>query len=73
MLQDSTSKSKRMITGKAKADQIIASKMKYVAAPCLSCHRQLGEISNHYQLGVKVETIAALASKSLVLKPKKVE
>ncbi len=40
---------------------------------CLSCHRQLGEISNHYQLGVKVETIAALASKSLVLKPKKVE
>ncbi len=70
MLQDSSSKPKRMITGKAKADQIIASGVKNVAAPCLSCHRQLGDISNHYDLGVKVETIAALASRALVL-PKK--
>jgi Fe-S oxidoreductase len=67
MLQDSTSKAKRMITGKAKADQIIASGVKNIAAPCLSCHRQLGDISNHFQLGVQVDTIAALASKSLVL------
>ncbi len=56
-----------MITGKAKADQIMASKVEYVAAPCLSCHRQLGDISNHYKLGVKVDTIAAMASRSLIL------
>ncbi len=67
LLQDSTSKSKRMITGKAKAEQIIASGVKHVAAPCLSCHRQLGEISKHFNLGVTVNTIAALASKALVL------
>ncbi|MBU1344426.1 MAG: (Fe-S)-binding protein [Proteobacteria bacterium] len=67
MLQDSTSKAKRMITGKAKADQIIASGVKNIAAPCLSCHRQIGDISKHFKLGVKVDTIAAMASRSLVL------
>ncbi len=68
MLQDSTSKAKRMLTGKAKADQLIAAKVKAVAAPCLSCHRQLTDISNHFQLGIKVDTISAMASKALVLK-----
>jgi len=67
MLQDSKSKSKRMITGKAKANQIIASNVDYIAAPCLSCHRQLGDISNHYKLNVKVDTICAIASRSLIL------
>lgn len=69
MLQDSSSKDKRMITGKAKADQMIAAGVNHVAAPCLSCHRQLGEISNYYNLGVKVETIASLASKALKMNP----
>ncbi|NOX35021.1 MAG: (Fe-S)-binding protein [Deltaproteobacteria bacterium] len=67
MLQDSKSKPKRMITGKAKADQIIASGVQNLAAPCLSCHRQLGEISNHFKLGVKVYTVAEIASSSLIL------
>ncbi len=67
MLQDSKSFNKRMITGKAKADQIIKSGVGCVAAPCLSCNRQLGDISKHYKLGVRVDTIASLASKSLVL------
>ncbi|MFH2058346.1 MAG: (Fe-S)-binding protein [Pseudomonadota bacterium] len=66
MLQDSSSKTKRMITGKAKADQIMESKVKNIAAPCLSCHRQLADIVKHYKLGVKVDTIAALASRSLI-------
>lgn len=68
MLQDSSSKSKRMITGKAKADQIIGSGVKNIATPCLSCHRQLGDIVNHYKLEVKVDTIAAIASRSLLKK-----
>lgn len=67
MLQDSTSKAKRMKTGKAKADQIISSCVKNIAAPCLSCHRQIGDISTFHKLGVKVDTIAALASRCLVL------
>lgn len=68
MLQDSTSKPKRMITGKAKADQIKRVNVKHLAAPCLSCHRQLGEISQHFELGVSVDTIAAMASRALVMK-----
>ena len=67
MLQDSTSKSKRMITGKAKAAQIKNAGVSHVAAPCLSCHRQIGDISKHFDLGVNVETIAAMAARSLVL------
>ncbi|THB78222.1 MAG: (Fe-S)-binding protein [Desulfobacteraceae bacterium] len=67
MLQDSSSKPKRMLTGKAKADQITAAGVTHVAAPCLSCHRQLGEISAHFKLNVAVDTIASMASKCLVL------
>ncbi|MCK5543178.1 MAG: hypothetical protein KAI40_10850 [Desulfobacterales bacterium] len=60
-----------MITDKAKADQIIASGIKNIAAPCLSCHRQLGDISKHFELGVQVDTIAAIVSRSLVLPTQK--
>lgn len=67
MLQDSTSKPKRMITGRAKVNQIKAANVNTVAAPCLSCHRQLTDICNHYELQVRVETISAMASKALIL------
>ena len=45
LLQDSTTTKKRMISGKPKADQMKATGLKHIAAPCLSCHRQLGELS----------------------------
>ena len=67
LLQDSTSKPKRMITGKPKADQMKAAGLPNLATACLSCHRQLGELSNHFKLGIKVETVAFLASESLIL------
>jgi Fe-S oxidoreductase len=67
ILQDSTTTKKRMITGKPKADQMKATDLDHLATACLSCHRQLGELSNHFNLGIKVETVAALASESLVL------
>ncbi len=67
ILQDSTSKNKRMITGKPKADQMVATGLPHLATACLSCHRQLGELSNHYKLGIKVDTVASLASESLIL------
>lgn len=67
LLQDSTSTKKRMISGKAKADQMRASGVKNLATACLSCHRQLTELSKHYKLGIKVDTVAALAEEALIL------
>jgi len=67
ILQDSTSKKKRMITGRPKADQMKATGLDHLATACLSCHRQLGELSNHFKLGIKIDTVASLASESLVL------
>ncbi len=67
ILQDSTSTKKRMITGRPKADQMKATGCDHLATACLSCHRQLDELSTHFQLGIKVDTVAYLASQSLVL------
>jgi Fe-S oxidoreductase len=67
LLQDSHSTSKRMITGRPKADQMRATGLAHLATACLSCHRQLGELSNHFKLGIKVDTVASLASEALVL------
>jgi len=67
LLQDSTSTPKRMITGRPKADQMKATGLPNLATACLSCHRQLGELSKHYKLGIKVDTVASLASESLIL------
>ena len=69
LLQDSSSTAKRMISGKPKADQMKACGLDHLATACLSCHRQLGELSKHFELGIKVETVAALASEALILNP----
>jgi Fe-S oxidoreductase len=66
LLQDSTSTKKRMISGKAKADQVRATGVKHLATACLSCHRQLSELAKHYELGVRVDTVAALAEEALM-------
>ncbi len=67
LLQDSHSSPKRMITGKPKADQMRATGLPHLTTACLSCHKQLGELSNHYKLGIKVDTVASLASDALIL------
>ncbi len=66
LLQDSTSKDRRMIAGKAKADQIRKAGVDYIATGCLSCHRQLTELSQHFNLGTRVETVVATAAAALV-------
>lgn len=66
LLQDSTSAGRRMISGKAKADQIRAAGVSHLATACLSCHRQLTEIVKHFELDVKVETVAALTVEALI-------
>ena len=65
MLQDSTSTPRRMISGKAKADQIKAAGIGHMATACLSCHRQLIEICKFYDLDVKVDTVAAMTVAAL--------
>jgi Fe-S oxidoreductase len=67
VLQDATSTRKRMISGKPKADQMRATGLSHIATACLSCHRQLGELSKHFKLDMTVNTVAALASESLIL------
>ena len=67
LLQDSHSTPKRMISGKPKADQMKATGLPNLATACLSCHKQLGELSKHYKLGIKVDTVASLASEALIL------
>jgi Fe-S oxidoreductase len=67
LLQDSTNKIKRTITGRPKAEQMMATGLTHVATACLSCHKQLGELSSHYKLGMKIDTVAYLASESLIL------
>jgi hypothetical protein len=61
LIQDSESTKRRMIAGKAKAHQMRKVAVNHVATTCLSCHRQLKELSNYYKLDVKVHTVAALA------------
>ena len=51
----------------AKAEQIRVSGVTHVATSCLSCHRQLGELSKYYQLGVQVHTVAALAAQGFIM------
>jgi Fe-S oxidoreductase len=66
LLQDSTSTKRRMISGRAKADQIGSTGVQHLATTCLSCHRQLTEINKHYELGIKVDTVAAMAVEAMV-------
>jgi Fe-S oxidoreductase len=65
LLQDSTSTARRMISGKPKADQIRSAGVLHLATACLSCHRQLDELSKHYKLGVRVHTVVAMAVEAL--------
>lgn len=65
LLQDSSSTKCRMIAGEAKARQIRTTGVEHVATACLSCHRQLTELSKHYELGVQVKTVASLAVEAL--------
>jgi Fe-S oxidoreductase len=66
ILQDSRSSARRMISGKPKADQIRRAGIQHVATACLSCHRQLGELDKHFQLGIQVHTVVSLAAQGLI-------
>ncbi len=57
----------RLDAAKIKADQIKATGAKIVATSCHNCIDQLGEISRHYKLGIRVVNTCELTADAIVL------
>ncbi len=62
---------KRLLAGRPKADQIRATGAEIVAASCDNCRHQLGELTEHYELGVEVMGLSDLVVNALVLDDRK--
>lgn len=63
----------RLIKGKRKADQVIATGAKIVAVPCHNCMDQFNDLTKHYKLGTKNEHVCSLMADTLILPEKKTE
>lgn len=63
--------SRRLKTGKLKADQIKKTGAKIVATPCHNCIDQLMELNKHYKMGVEIKTVCEIAADALVIDGKK--
>jgi Fe-S oxidoreductase len=59
---------KRLQAGLPKAEQIRATGAKIVVASCDNCRIQLGELNDHYELGVKISGLADLVVNALIKK-----
>ncbi|MCL5265251.1 MAG: (Fe-S)-binding protein [Chloroflexi bacterium] len=57
----------RLNAGKPKVKQIKATGASIVAASCDNCRHQLGELNEHYEMGVEVIGLAELVVNALVL------
>ena len=57
----------RMTVGQVKKEQIDATGATYVAAPCANCKRQLMQLMEHYETGVKVGGVFYLFMRAVVL------
>jgi Fe-S oxidoreductase len=57
----------RIKAGKPKADQIRATDAKVVVTSCDNCRHQITELSEHYNLGIKVTSLCELTVQALVL------
>jgi Fe-S oxidoreductase len=67
LLAASEHTSKRLGSGKVKADQIRATGAKVVVSPCHNCIDQLMELNRHYALGVEVKTLGEVVADALLL------
>ncbi len=63
----------RMKVGKIKVDQIAATGADYCAAPCANCKRQIMQLMEHYETGVKVGGVFDILGKAIVLEETKAE
>ncbi len=57
----------RMWAGKPKADQVRRSGAEIVVAACENCRLQLGDLNEHYQLGIQITALADLVVKAMRL------
>jgi Fe-S oxidoreductase len=58
----------RIKAGKPKADQIRQTGAKIVVTSCDNCRHQITELSEHYNLGIKVTSLTELTVQALVIK-----
>jgi Fe-S oxidoreductase len=56
----------RMKSSRVKAEQLKDSNAAIVTTACENCHSQLSDLNRHYELGMQVEFLSALAAKALV-------
>jgi Fe-S oxidoreductase len=60
-------KEKRLEAGRPKADQIRATEAQWVVTACENCKTQLGDLNEHYELGVEIKGVTDLVAEALVL------
>jgi len=58
-------KDERLKSGVMKANQIKDSGAKVVATACANCQLQLGELNEHFELGVKCVSVTDLLANAL--------
>jgi Fe-S oxidoreductase len=59
----------RLKAGKPKADQIRSTGVRVVVTSCDNCRHQIGELSEHYGLGVTVTSLTEMTVNALVTSP----
>jgi len=56
----------RMKSSRVKADQVKTSGAEMICTICENCHSQLTDLNQHYELGLKVESLANLVAHALI-------
>jgi Fe-S oxidoreductase len=57
----------RMRAGKKKADQIRQTEAQWVVTACENCKTQIGDLNDHYGLGIEVKGVVDLVADALVI------
>lgn len=57
----------RMQAGQPKADQIRQSNAQWVVTACENCKTQLGDLNEHYELGIEIKGVVDLIADALIL------
>jgi Fe-S oxidoreductase len=55
----------RLAAGKPKAEQVRRSGAKVVCAACENCRLQLGDLNEHYELGIEITALTDLVVKAM--------
>lgn len=57
----------RLASGMKKAEQVKSTEAKVLATACANCQMQLGQVMDHFDLDVKVESVTDVVANALVL------